>query len=556
MWAKTLTTAILLVAGGLTAVCAGWSVLGLYEGMNVQEIMNPVSYVDSEQAQRYVRQEVYSQLDNFASENKILNGIAYNGDLTVDISNLDGGVKAETKDPNLEYKLSDLDAFYNSDGYPFLRWLTETKDEYVYDEYEENDVVDSEDDESSVAATEAQTESAVDGSQPVNIETVDISDWISESDDGGTADNRHPEAYESYQVKCYNNGPDVLYGNGLEIEQKFIKNINGMTLADYARTSDQMNLLSTYYDNLLDAARQVHALVEQSQNIEKQFANTNVYVYLVNEEDGSVFTNVPAWKTEQAMSLTQVEEQYLTEDYSAPDQIFYLMIDEAAGKVSTPVHYMNEEMKEIVSDVLGDGNWKIFVGLDTNYHCKTSPSYFDSMFYAFYKNTSEQLTFQGASGEKQINVFAAMWVFLALAIVMLVLVALQTGRKPEDDKIHPVLMDRFPIELLMLKDIILWTLLVVLYGTGFACVSRNSSYYYSMLPQVTENVMVRCAICGVLATALFAWNLKSYGRRIKECKLGGSILASIAHAIKKNCGCIQKNHSEFLSCTEKQIDSF
>ena len=32
MWAKTLTTAILLVAGGLTAVCAGWSVLGLYEG--------------------------------------------------------------------------------------------------------------------------------------------------------------------------------------------------------------------------------------------------------------------------------------------------------------------------------------------------------------------------------------------------------------------------------------------------------------------------------------------------------------------------------------------
>ena len=62
--------------------------------------------------------------------------------------------------------------------------------------------------------------------------------------------------------------------------------------------------------------------------------------------------------------------------------------------------YMNEEMKEIVSDVLGDGNWKIFVGLDTNYHCKTSPSYFDSMFYAFYKNTSEQLTFQGASGEK------------------------------------------------------------------------------------------------------------------------------------------------------------
>ena len=76
MWAKTLTTAVLLVGCGLSGVCDGWSVVGLYEGMNVQEIMNPVSYVDSEQAQRYVRQEVYSQLDNFASENKILNAIA------------------------------------------------------------------------------------------------------------------------------------------------------------------------------------------------------------------------------------------------------------------------------------------------------------------------------------------------------------------------------------------------------------------------------------------------------------------------------------------------
>lgn len=63
--------------------------------------------------------------------------------------------------------------------------------------------------------------------------------------------------------------------------------------------------------------------------------------------------------------------------------------------------------------------------------------------------------------------------------------------------------------------------------------------------------MVRCAICGVLVAALFAWNLKSYGRRIKEGKLGGSIIASIAHAIKE-LWMHQKNHSEFLSCTESK----
>ena len=46
-------------------------------------------------------------------------------------------VNAEQKNQNLEYKLSDLDAFYNSDGYPILCWLTQTKHEYVYDAYEE-----------------------------------------------------------------------------------------------------------------------------------------------------------------------------------------------------------------------------------------------------------------------------------------------------------------------------------------------------------------------------------------------------------------------------------
>lgn len=40
MWAKMLTTAVLLIAGGLTAVCAGWSMAGLSSGMNVNEIMS------------------------------------------------------------------------------------------------------------------------------------------------------------------------------------------------------------------------------------------------------------------------------------------------------------------------------------------------------------------------------------------------------------------------------------------------------------------------------------------------------------------------------------
>ena len=66
-WAKTLTTAVLLIAGGLTGICAGWSLVGLHAGMNVHEIMNPVSYEESQRAERYVRRELMDQLDSFSS---------------------------------------------------------------------------------------------------------------------------------------------------------------------------------------------------------------------------------------------------------------------------------------------------------------------------------------------------------------------------------------------------------------------------------------------------------------------------------------------------------
>ncbi len=552
IWAKSLTTVILLLAGGLTAICVGWSLVGLHAGMNVHEIMNPVAYEESQRAERYVKRELMNQLDTFSSENKILNGKTYDGELTVDISRLSDGVDAENKDQNLEYKLSDLDAFYNSDGYPLLRWLTESKHEYVYDAYEEDDEVDDGSYEASKSTSEATTDSSVESTsdsaatdipEPVNIETVDVSDWFDDSD-GGTGDNRHPEAYDSYEVLCYNSGPEVLYANGISIEQKFIQNVNGVTLAEYARTNNQMNQLSAYYEDLLDAASQVHDMVNQTQDIQKQFDNTNVYVYLVNEDDGSVYTNVPAWNTADQMSLDQLEEQYLTKDYSAEGKYLYMMVDEAAGKSYASVTFMADEIKGMISDAMGDGNWRLFAGLDTNYHCKTSQSYYDSMYYAAYQDISSQIAFNFGAGENRINVFVAMWVFLCIAIVMIVMIAIQTGRRPQDDEIHPVLMDKFPIELLMIKDIILWGVLFVVFMEAVVRIFTNSGYYYSMLPYALENVMARCTVYGILAAALFAWDLKTYGRRIKERRLGGSIIGGIHHAIKRTVDASRKTIQE------------
>lgn len=80
-------------------------------------------------------------------------------------------------------------------------------------------------------------------------------------------------------MKCYNNESDVVYANGIDVEQKFIKNINGVTLAEYARENDQLNLLSDYYDDLLEAASQVHDLVNQT-SVYKSNMTIQMYMYI------------------------------------------------------------------------------------------------------------------------------------------------------------------------------------------------------------------------------------------------------------------------------------
>ncbi len=67
---------------------------------------------------------------------------------------------------------------------------------------------------------------------------------------------------------------------------------------------------------------------------------------LVNEEDGSVCTNVPGMENGAGnVPLTQVDRTVSRQEkLFCTGQIFYLMIDEAAReRFPTPVHYMNEE---------------------------------------------------------------------------------------------------------------------------------------------------------------------------------------------------------------------
>lgn len=110
---------------------------------------------------------------------------------------------------------------------------------------------------------------------------------------------------------------------------------------------------------------------------------------------------------QNAMSLDQLEEQYQSKDYSAQGKYLYLMMDEASGDSYASVTFLADELKGMIRDIMGDGNWRIFVGLDTNYHCRTSQSYYDSMYYTAYQDISGQIAFNFGNGEYRINVFCS-----------------------------------------------------------------------------------------------------------------------------------------------------
>ncbi len=520
MGAKIIVVLLLTASAIVAGISGSWIMLGLNHGMGVDEIMSPVSYERSDAAKDYLGREGETILESMGNRKQFCrNGETYNDAETIDIMDISAGVGNEDKNPDTEYTLKALGGFFGSDGYLILEYLTENAEsyvEYIEDTYAEDTFPIAEAGEAATESSEGEPSQATGSEAPVSgTETVEIE----RGEVGGTG-------RISYTVRCYEDEYDVLYNNGIGIERQYILNAGEQTLAEYARNNpDQVNLYECY-QNLLDASRQVHDYESAAEE------DTNARLYVRNTDTGDVYTNVSEWSK---LTLDQVKENYM-DAYGGDGVNVYYYCDEKVSVRETKTETepaaddeyaiaMGESLLKSAKEQLGNAQYQLFIGLDTNYPLRDSSSYLNMQVYAWY---AEHQPFGF------LNKVYLFFIALAVLFIMLIISGCQTGHKPEDDEIHPALMDYFPIEIMIAADIVLWAAVMALAAdfVGNYYWPDNDSMYYYIRNQFYRGSAEGTA-AAVMGTSLLAWELKRYGRRLKAHKLGGSLTRSIARGIRR-----------------------
>ncbi|MCC8150371.1 MAG: HAMP domain-containing histidine kinase [Lachnospiraceae bacterium] len=531
--AKIITIVVLAISAFLAGLAAMRIAQGYWIGMTFSEMAHGSFYNNSTAAASYLYREGSSILATLQDANSFCrDGASYDETETIDIMNLDAGVVNENKNPETTYALADLDAFYGSDGYALIQYLVNYGEELTYDDFyteemytdtaatEEADsgttVVEAEID---ADATEAASEFAQEemGSDATLLGTENVTvDSIAGSD----ADESH-YTYEtiSYIFGIYGNLANVLYNNGIVVEEDYIVNAAGETLAEYARENQDSISILDCYKKLIAAADALDEYLSGA-------SDSNAMLYVRNISTDDVYTNIEEWRD---LTLDEVRESYLESMGGEGDGTYYAYSEnewasetetDMVGSVDGLEYYGDLLLEEVRSS--GVGYYQIFLGLDLNYPLRTSSSYTTNLWFAGWNNHN---IFEPFS---TVTVF-----FLALAAMaaMLVLAALQTGRRPDDPDIHPVPMDRFPLEFMMIGDIVLWVLLIAWLYSQLSLV--YSDVLYSDVTYISANV-VGGAFSAALIVLLSAWEWKRYGRRVRERSVGGSLILIIVRKVRKS----------------------
>lgn len=260
---------------------------------------------------------------------------------------------------------------------------------------------------------------------------------------------------------------------------------------------------------------------------------TNELFYIKNVDTDTVYTNVGAWGT---LSLDEIIEEYGKAEYSAANRNdCYLAKDATYTAELGTVAVMSEGAKEHILNYLEDEfydgtvmncrQYQMFVGLNTNYPVRGSYAYERQSFYQSYLENCPKWS-------------SLFYVLVAVTIWLLVLVGRQAGHNDKDMEIHTNELDRFPIELWIISDIILIVISVLFFA-------YNDWSYYS-----TYNVGSFLGDCipftagALLLTLTFAKMLNLYLRRIKAKTLGGSIIKNICKGISKCASVFYQSRKE------------
>ncbi len=523
--AKIITIAVLAVSAFLAALAGMRIAQGYWIGMTFSEMAHGTFYERSTAAAKYLYREGSSILASLQSENAFCpEGSSYDESLTIDIMNLDAGVDNEDKNPDTTYTLADLDNFYGSKGYDLLQYLVDYGESLTDAETVVVEVYT--DTETDTGETEAESEYVYEEMGPnatrLGTETVVI-DSIEDTD--------AEEAYYTYDSFEYTFGiygslANVLYNNGIAVEEDYILNDAGETLAEYARQyQDSVSILDCY-KHLLTAAEELSEYLDSTEQ-------SNAMVYVRNISTNDVYTNVEEWRD---LSVDEVETSYLEKMGGEGDGTYYFYsetewLDETTtgtmGDSDSLTTYGELFLDEIRAS--GAGYYQVFLGLNLNYPLRTSSSYTSHVMFAGWISHEAFFALFGSVG--------TFFIAFAVMAAMLVLAAFQTGRRPGDKEIHSALMDRFPLEIMILGDLMLWLFLSLWLREKLAMV--YSDVLYSDVTYVSDSIVFG-AVAAALLVLLFAWEWKHYGRRVKERALGGSLIRVLVRKVRsyrqKKCG--------------------
>jgi len=556
-WAKFLTVAVLSASSLLTGLAGMRIVQGLQYGMTISEVVHGTSYEQSSTAAGYLYTEAETLLDSWQTQDVFCSGgTAYDETQTIDIANLSAGVDNEQKDPDTTYVLADLAEFYGSNNYYRLQFLLDYAEVYAL-EWGESRIIDDLNNEDDTAA-EAEAEYGTDSDTDTDTDTATSTDIYTDADgdividvdyeemgpdatvydtetvylDGDTPEadymvDETGDAGVPYRFKIYCTADNILYNNGIELEEESILSVSGTTLAELARSTQDTNSpvsLEDCYTLLIDAADQLNDYFLSHESVD---TNTNAMLYLKNTDTGKVYTNISDW---QSLELWEIQNIYGNEYYDTNETgglFFSCYYDEEDSPVrewtGNHIDAYGDVLLTDAEENLGSGTWEIYLALDTTWPMTTSSSYTDMQVFQWW---NENPLFG------PVNPVFVFFAALALSAVMLILLSCQTGHRQGDADIHPALMDRFPVEIMILMDILLWFIPVYIVFSAVA----NSSWYYYEAP-VNYGGYTKLMIAGAVGTALgallFAWELKRYGRRIKEHFIGGSLVLRISRGIRK-----------------------
>ncbi|MCD8046182.1 MAG: HAMP domain-containing histidine kinase [Clostridiales bacterium] len=549
--AKIIVIAALSAASFLAGLAGMRLLQGHWIGMTMPDMAQMSDYENSSEAANYLYREGSTILSTLQNENNFCSyGSAYDETGTIDIMNLSAGVDNPDKNPETTYTLAELASFYGTEGYYELRALVDFCDDFtiygcdpsagcIYtvditsDGNTSLSMVGFEEDDTPEEETEADvTDEAYDETE-VFVDYTDDYDVLesegmgSDATEVGTisveiysvSDELYETITSDWEVSVYGNSDNVLYNNGIKIEEEYgLMTAAGFTLADYVVSeADPVSLWDCYFQ-LLSAAEQLNSYLSGTEE-------TNALLYVCNISTDTVYTNVDEWKNR---SIDQVEALYLA-DTEATDTGTYCYCKETENAQETTVSLMGDaDSLETYGQLLlselrsaDSGYYEIFLGLDTNYPLRTSSSYTTMREFEEWNQSNLFYPF---------NTVLVFIVMLGLTALMLVFAVRQTGRAAEDEEIHPAGMDRFPLELMMLGDLLLWFFLI--YWPLNAASFVHTDLIYSTAAYLTDSVFSGAA-AAALCVLLLAWELKRYGRRVKEKSVGGSLIGTIVRWVRK-----------------------